>query len=1611
MFCLQESFRALFPNVNVSFASVGLSEAEARWGEGFSPSKLGSESGQQETWNQSQNFGNNTLGPRNQQGPPPRQPQTALPLRTQQNQFANQAPLALRQEQLRQQELRQQQELLQQQQFLSSLSHGQQVQQQQQLLNRLQLQQQQQQQQQQQSMYQQQQFAGMGPHNMLPPQQPPPEEFFGQFLREAQLRENQMRQDQLREMQLRAAASGARNSDIPFSDPAIMSVKMGGPAQGAPAAPGLEGRNRMRFDGQGQGAPYGQEWSGPGNVMPPGVGGFGPNVRFGEWTDGHTTGREVQGNDEGGHDPSIPSGTGSEGTASRPAEGPGEKGVGRREGGGDDEKSGDGAAGDSAAGDGSKEEGVQLNALTDLHDDEGEVLKAPVAKRVVTLLAEERLHAVDEGDKSKEDPKDAVLNITKDTESGIPEEDLGFSIGSNNTSDKVDGNGKEGEGEKEDKDAKKDTETKTTITTTTNLTGTSVSASSAAASVTPAVPIVRTPTPRRVLTIAPAKSQPSAAQAKAVAAKGGPAVNGAAGSMTAQVNGKARGGKEEGKVESAVQEDAKKAKAGVGKERISGKGANWELPRAVTPAGVKITEGEGSTSVKEDASPAITPTQTESPRVRRKKSKMKMEEIDFIAPTPVAEGNNDVPEIAAIQGRKKKKYKEKKIAVKILQPPPVKKVVEPVVEKTPVTPGGGDLGEFRDRLEALGVDPEKLDVLGGRVLDEREKMWLEQANQAVQAALPQVLPQMLPQNGKRKQQQQQQFAVPAKSRNEVPTARPANVNPPPQQQAQYVQPVQQQPPYPPAPPQAARQAFHGQQPHENHQAHQHHHPHCQHHHAYHTHGHSHGHTTTHRAEMDITQFFKGNVTGLPGEPELQLDAEALAAAITQLTAAAAASHGGDAGRGGTTNVNVRIDVQGGKSGKNDPNQRFDFSSLGVNIGSLEDLATHLSGTGTTQLKFNGKNINIDPSSFIDQALESLATTAQVLHEGLEAEVERAAMQEQEGKMGEKGKGKGKRPLTPAEIRARMANEMANLNHLKEAAKDYNAGSAEENAAVQNTIAEIVNEFMYRESETAAAAAAWDEAAEREAAGRKSGKKKKGKGKGAGAAQNQTASQEQDQGVANQSPISEMFGVGLNPATVKWTKEDWQAKVKSIEAVMKRVRDAREMRRRQKEEQQQAAVASSAGGEPAYAVDSAPAEYDQYDDVGEYVDDGDVDSDGAVAGSVASGADSHHGRNGRKGEVNLQPDSVAKIFERGNFDQLMDTVRNMVTTGETLTKAASSSAPAASVAGRDDGTQPPKKKKAKKSGSKGTFDHFRFGPSSSGGTSPQAAYAAGLGVLVDEQGRPIAAADPAHFFAGMQQFHQPSGVGNYTIGEVIANVLAHAGGPGGQLPTQGEIGPFPVDPAPFLTALSNSGIMNPAVPVPWEMFGMRPVAGPLPAQYQGPPPPPMSPSHPPPPPPPREQQHQHQPSMPAVPTHAPVATARGPTAHHRPGTITSATGGQEVQLLEKELEASRREERMLEKQLVEVVRRNRAWQREVAQVLQLQIVPGERGNDGAVMGRVLARSEAEEEEDVYEDSLDDDDIDEGEEDGEWYEDDDEGGEGRFEERYEDAVEYGVEGYEQ
>ncbi|KAJ3176007.1 transcriptional repressor general negative regulator of transcription subunit 4 [Irineochytrium annulatum] len=246
------TFRSLFPNVNASFGGVGLSDAEARWGEGFSPSKVATHAdagtaASQWVHQQQREHLESSLRQHVQQQQAQQAHQQAQ--QAQQAQAQQQAQFnsfsgfrssgaggaggvggagaaAMAAQFSRQQDLRQQQELFQQQQLLLQQQQQQQQQgvQPQALYNRLQqqaLHQQQQQAQQQaavaQAAQQHQQFglhghhpgAGAGAggagggagagggHGQN-------DEFLGAFMREAQIRESQL---QLRELQIRERAA------------------------------------------------------------------------------------------------------------------------------------------------------------------------------------------------------------------------------------------------------------------------------------------------------------------------------------------------------------------------------------------------------------------------------------------------------------------------------------------------------------------------------------------------------------------------------------------------------------------------------------------------------------------------------------------------------------------------------------------------------------------------------------------------------------------------------------------------------------------------------------------------------------------------------------------------------------------------------------------------------------------------------------------------------------------------------------------------------------------------------------------------------------------------------------------------------------------------------------------------------------------------------------------------------------------------------------------------------------------------------------------------------------------------------------------------------------
>ncbi|KNC96942.1 uncharacterized protein SPPG_07765 [Spizellomyces punctatus DAOM BR117] len=962
-------------------------------------------------------------------------------------------------------------------------------------------------------------------------------------------------------------------------------------------------------------------------------------------------------------------------------------------------------------------------------------------------------------------------------------------------------------------------------------------------------PKISSPTPRRVLTITPAKKPPQSAvnvpvgtfseaakdserrdatatpnipdRDQAQAGKDKRERNGTAlsvGIISAQANEK------DGKVRDARRKASKiDSKVSSASEKMSEKAAEKE------------TEKEAYTSLEQEEITTekgrpLTPLS--SPKMRKKRSKTKVDDaagtqvvtvtgaakdkdvVDHIPTPPPVE-----PEVEAIVSRKTKKRKEKKVAVR--QAPKhvplqarLSETQSQPLESSPAASQSANIipNGLKEKLETLGLDFDRVPSTRAANNLGNLSSKLTEGSNLVESSKPQ-----------KKQQQA------ASLDRRVPASQP----PPPRRDISV-------------PRKPSR---------------------CQ--------------TQRHAGEVDITSFLTSH-NAATGEVDLQIDSEALANALNQLGAGYGYSsytvdHAGENGH-----VNVRIDVQGkteapagGKEGKSTPGHTctpeatasFDLSTLGINIGQLDQLAANLGsfsfggaepahannscGDGTVNVNVNGVAMNIDANAFIDQALEGLATTAAFLYEGLEAQVEKVR-REEEVKSKSKTKGKGE-VGGPKSSMQRVSEQVTKLEEY--AAKLQNKFRNGLDPAGEST------------------ASSTEHGVPGATVCGKKLKKAKGLGSssGTGAGTRYTAtftvssgSSARDTPIDQTSPISEMFGVGLNPATAGWTTEDWKAKCRSVEIVMKRVREAREMRRRQREEEPGTGTAADGSSQGLNMLDALSQaaigainglDHGLESDHDEYPSNGDIDY-GNIGDDEQSVTSSGFATPSAT-EASSPPTDAQNLFENNHIQRLLETVRILVSTGEMLVNAPST----AMMANTSDSTQPLhglKKKKKRSSSPQPPQTYSNYGQGQELDAS------SGVGVLVDEHGRPMDAT-----------LMDVNGRGRGRI--ELTNVVAYN--------SQGELAPIVFDPAPLLAAVA-SGAVAPGVPIPWEVFGLR---GPPPS-WQG-----------------QSTEHPHSAGVPM-----------------------------DVEILERELEVSRREEQELEKRLVEVVRRNGQWQTEVAKVLELEV---------------------------------------------------------------------------
>ncbi|KAJ3017043.1 transcriptional repressor general negative regulator of transcription subunit 4 [Thoreauomyces humboldtii] len=856
----------------------------------------------------------------------------------------------------------------------------------------------------------------------------------------------------------------------------------------------------------------------------------------------------------------------------------------------------------------------------------------------------------------------------------------------------------------------------------------------------------------------------------------------------------------------------------------------------VAPKAVKVE------NIVEKVAAVIEPTPESSPLVSKRRSKNKVQDAEKKAPLALWPTKEPLEfpslikdsEVEAIVSRKTKKRKERKA------PPPRPPVVveQSSREKAIEESAAAIIGGFKQRLENLGVDVEGL-------------------------CTPYEQP------------------IPASPTETLPPPTAPVLRPVPDTQPLVQAPVQPAAPPPVPPVKETRPRKHssaGSRRSDQKKSQR--------------NGSARNYTT---AEVDITSLFTGVNANYYGEMDMHVDMEAFKAAIGQLTAGYAG--GVDLG---TANVNVRIDVQqqphpsnrtgrlstsarqGQASGPttHGPAPPPTSTSLNESVLStdhLYQLSTSLrqlsqatnpdqrAPDGPVNINVNGVAMTIDTNTFIDQALEGLATTAAFLYEGLEAQAEKVRIEE--------------------ELRGKRSNSKEGQPEMS----DQTKGNIQRVADQVTKLEEYAAKLQARVSQ-GGLGLGWlgetpEQAAASEMDGQGSPKKRKGKGGQAvdprqtsvpsdgGTQTRPSRARSTTSGSGKQPPASESVSVtsddsanessGSVPGTASWTTEDWKAKCRSVEVVMKRVREARDLRRQQKDGVRTAAVAAGeaptsladvlnmsilgavAGGQVHPLDDSemiAAAEQHQENCTSCMHAQGgsDVDPRGADQPGLSPAS-----------SVPAESGSAQNLFESNHIQRLLETVRLLVSSGEML---ASTPSPAATL---DDPANMDQGRKKRRKGS-------------------------------------AVAARPQHgLYVGSEE-----GVQHLSTAQSSQQPL---GGPSGTTTAETTRETVIFNPAPLLAAVA-SGVIAPGMPIPWEMFGLRGL--PAAPQLDG---------------------HQQ--------------------AHRNPADEAAAM---DVQILERELEMSKREERALERQLVQVVRRNRLWQNDVADALDLDLSadeddPGEQGH--------------------------------------------------------------------
>ncbi|KAJ3146292.1 hypothetical protein HDU89_006278 [Geranomyces variabilis] len=643
-----------------------------------------------------------------------------------------------------------------------------------------------------------------------------------------------------------------------------------------------------------------------------------------------------------------------------------------------------------------------------------------------------------------------------------------------------------------------------------------------------------------------------------------------------------------------------------------------------------------------------------------------------------------------------------------------------------------------------------------------------------------------------------------------------------------------------------------------------------------------------------------------GEIDLEMiDAETLANAISQLTAGYTeyyAQHHNGGGNGAQEQLVEKNQPEDDGADDDDDDYEdeedddddedldatasFDLDALGIDLGQLDALAAglghHVGAAGghpgaSLSVDVDGVPVTIDANAFIDQALEGLATTAAFLYEGLEAQAEKVRVQAEKARHQEEGKGKRK-----------------DNKAIANAPNDATRGNIDKVAAQVTKLEQYAAKLQERVVHTEP---------------------------GGGCSSSAVATSGKPKGKA---PVAAARKTSAT-TTANWTTEDWKAKCRSVEVVMKRVREARDMRRRQKEGAASRAGTAAAGGvgaQPASSVATLADVLNMTVDVAavadlnrphEHEDDEDDDDDDHGCGlcnpdheGMAEHADVPSPADMVGGDTESD---VSKLWslEGNHMQRLLETVRLLVSSGEMLASTPSPAAVNCAI---------PATANADPSGSGGgaraTSTHSRKKRRKVGGTlhAPQPS-ASRRGMA------PAPTTPPILFDAEIMVYLRD-----------LVNASGPAGPPTATLTAfnyRGDPEPIVFDPARLLAGIAD-GVIDFGTPIPWEMLGLSGPprwSAPVSAATTPSPPPLIA-----------DEDDAEGYDDDDADDDGEDAEESSSSARRRRGDGGGGPTDDNLAVLEARLAESRRLERDLERHLAGAVASNRAWTADIAEALDL-----------------------------------------------------------------------------